>query len=122
MRVVLGRRGDHAGGDRAALWSRGEMTVDLTESEASRHLELLRVWLARPHVARWWGGHGLGPKALLLVADLLSSQGVSSAGLGTDLENQRACRAFHKAGFRHRAEFEEKDRRLAYFTRVLGTG
>lgn len=65
-------------------------------------------------------GRGVGPQALVLVVELLTSQGVSSAGLGTDLENTRACRAFRKAGFDRRAEFQEAGRRFGYFTRELG--
>ena len=65
-------------------------------------------------------GCGVGPRALVLVVEILSSQGVSSAGLGTDLENTRACRAFRKAGFEHRTEFQEAGRRFGYFTRALG--
>ena len=161
------------------------MKVQLTEFEAPRDLELLRTWLDRPHVARWWGdaqdalahaaaqppeahriilvdrqpcgyvcwqrlrpadistaglqslpadhvdvdilvgeddyiGCGVGPQALVLVVEILTSEGVSSAGLGTDLENTRACRAFRKAGFEHRAEFQEAGRRFGYFARALG--
>jgi len=65
-------------------------------------------------------GCGVGSQALLLVVEILASQGVSSAGLGTDLENTRACRAFRKAGFEHRAEFQEAGRRFGYFARTLG--
>lgn len=32
-----------------------ERRVELQEFEAGRHAELLRSWLNRPHVARWWG-------------------------------------------------------------------
>jgi aminoglycoside 6'-N-acetyltransferase len=65
-------------------------------------------------------GRGVGPVALQLIVDLLASQGVSSTGLGTDPENARACRAFRKAGFQQRAEFQEAQRSLLYFTRDLG--
>ncbi len=65
-------------------------------------------------------GRGVGPQALLLVVETLASQGVSSAGLGSDLENTRACRAFRKAGFKRRAEFQEAGHRLGYFIRELG--
>lgn len=161
------------------------MDVQLTDFEAARDLELLRAWLRRPHVTRWWGdakealahaaaqpperhriitveghpcgyvcwqplsptevatvglaslagdhmdidiligedaylGRGVGPVALQLIVALLVSQGVSSTGLGTDAENARACRAFDKAGFQQRAEFQEAQRSLLYFTRDLG--
>ena len=65
-------------------------------------------------------GRGVGPQALLLVVEILTSQGVSSVGLGTDLENTRACRAFRNAGFKPWAEFQEAGRRLGYFVRELG--
>jgi len=161
------------------------MDVRLTEFEAPQDLDLLRAWLRRPHVTRWWGdanealahaaaqpperhriitaggrrcgyvcwqplssteiamfglgslagdhmdidiligedaclGRGVGPVALQLIVELLASQGVSSTGLGTDVENTRACRAFRKAGFQQKAEFQEAQRGLVYFTRDLG--
>ena len=65
-------------------------------------------------------GRGVGPVALQLIVELLASQGVSSTGLGTDVENARACRAFQKAGFQQSAEFQEGKRSLVYFTRDLG--
>lgn len=65
-------------------------------------------------------GRGIGPVALQLLAEILSSQGVSSMGLGTHADNARACRAFRKAGFQQRADFQEARRRVLYFTRDLG--
>ncbi|GMV07481.1 MAG: hypothetical protein AMXMBFR53_37560 [Gemmatimonadota bacterium] len=65
-------------------------------------------------------GHGIGPQALLLVAEHLIAEGVSSAGLGTDPGNPRACRAFPKAGFTQRTELQQDGRPLTYFTRALG--
>lgn len=161
------------------------MDVRLTEFQAPQHIELLRTWLGRPHVTRWWGdarealahaaaqppgrhriiavgghpcgyacwqplspteaadvglesvggvhmdidilvgddaylGRGVGPAALHLIVELLTSQDVSSMGLGTDVENSRACRAFQKAGFQQRAVFQEAHRSVVYFTRDLG--
>ena len=62
-------------------------------------------------------GRGVGPGALLLVLDRLGSVGVSSVGLGTDQANQRARRAFQKAGFRLFREFEECGRAMCYLIR-----
>lgn len=149
-----------------------------------RDLELVRGWLRRPHVARWWGdpdpsqaivsnhppsaqalitvdggpvgyvlwqklsreeraaaglgalpsdhidvdiligepellGRGIGPPALRLVLDRLRSEGVPSAGLGTAMANQRARRAFAKAGFRLFRKFEEDGRAMCYMIRDL---
>jgi aminoglycoside 6'-N-acetyltransferase len=151
-----------------------------------RDLELIRGWVRRPHVTRWWGdpdqsyadvsqhppadqalisldgrpvgyvlwqrpsreelataglatlppdhvdvdiligepeliGRGIGPSALLLLLDRLRSKGVSSVGLGTDIANQRARRAFEKAGFRFFNEFAEDGRAMCYLIRELGT-
>jgi len=66
-------------------------------------------------------GRGIGPPALLLLLDRLRSGGVSSVGLGTDVANQRARRAFEKAGFRLFHEFEEDGRAMCYLIRELGT-
>jgi len=65
-------------------------------------------------------GRGVGPLALHLIVELLTCQGVSSTGLGTDVENLQACRAFQKAGFQQRAGFQAAQRSLVYFTRDLG--
>ncbi len=66
-----------------------------------------------------WVGRGVGPKALSLVVELLISRGVSSAGLGTNAENARACLAFPKAGFARIGQWEEEGERMVYFARPL---
>jgi RimJ/RimL family protein N-acetyltransferase len=66
-------------------------------------------------------GLGIGAAALRLVFDRLRSEGVSSVGLGTAADNQRARRAFEKAGFKLFREFEEEGRRMCYFTRGPGS-
>jgi aminoglycoside 6'-N-acetyltransferase len=149
------------------------MEVRLQPFDARAHAALLRSWLERPHVARWWGdprstlesvlrwpsescalieaagvpvgymcwqappareleaagladlpaglvdidlligeehlaGHGLGPKALaLLLARLRATPLARFAGVGTAVANERAVRAFTKAGFRTLREFED---------------
>lgn len=65
-------------------------------------------------------GRGIGPQALLAVIEQLRSAGVSSIGLATDEGNQRARRAFEKAGFRFFREFEEAGRRWCYLIREPG--
>jgi aminoglycoside 6'-N-acetyltransferase len=159
------------------------LKVRLAPFVSPRDLALLRTWLHRPHVARWWGdpeevlsyvgrhptarhglievdgepvgylcwqklsaqelstaglgalpvdhvdidiligedhylGQGVGPQALLTVAERLRSTGVSSVGLAADLANRRARRAFEKAGFRLCHTFEEEGREICYFTGV----
>jgi len=55
-------------------------------------------------------GLGVGPKALrLLVAKLREDPLVTFAGLGTSVSNQRAIRAYEKAGFRLFREFEDPE-------------
>lgn len=66
-------------------------------------------------------GRGIGPQVLLAVIEQLRSAGVSSVGLATDEENQRARRAFVKAGFRFYHAFEWAGRRMCYLTRELGS-
>jgi aminoglycoside 6'-N-acetyltransferase len=148
--------------------------------------DLLRGWLRRPHVSRWWGaaddsfaavtrqpatdqavisvggrpvgyllwrrlepaevavaglgdlpsdhvdvdiligepelmGQGIGPAALHLILGRLGAEGVSSVGVGTDLANQRARRAFEKAGFRLFRQFEENGRSMCYLIREPGS-
>jgi len=61
-------------------------------------------------------GRGIGPQALSAVIAQLRSAGVSSVGLATDEDNQRARRAFEKAGFRLYHAFEEAGRHWCYFT------
>ena len=39
--------------------------VELQEFDAGRHAELLKAWLTRPHVIRWWGEQA-EPLAVLL--------------------------------------------------------
>jgi len=65
-------------------------------------------------------GRGLGPQVLLLVVEQLRSAGVASVGLATDEDNQRARRAFEKAGFRFYRAFEEAGRHWCYLTRAPG--
>jgi len=55
------------------------------------------------------------------VIEQLRFAGVSSVGLATDEDNQRARRAFEKAGFRFYRAFEEEGRRWCYLTRALGS-
>lgn len=152
----------------------------------SAGLELLRRWLHRPTVSRWWGdpgeslaaairhpvehhalislagrpvgyvlwqkpdpavmaaagldglpadhidvdiligepdsmGRGIGPVALLLILDRLGAEGVSSVGVGTEVANERALRAFEKAGFRLFRHFEDEGRAACYLIREPAT-
>lgn len=53
---------------------------------------------------------GIGPRSLgLLLADLRADPSVSVAGVGTSVSNERAIRAFEKAGFRLFREFQDPE-------------
>jgi aminoglycoside 6'-N-acetyltransferase len=53
---------------------------------------------------------GIGPRSLgLLLADLQADPSVSVAGVGTSVSNERAIRAFEKAGFRLFREFQDPE-------------
>lgn len=158
--------------------------VQLVPFDGPRHLPQLRVWLRRPHVARWWGdpdytsaavrrhpstnhalitvdarpvgylcwqklqpeelaaagltdlpadlvdvdiligepdvmGQGVGPQALLLLLKRLRSEGVSVVGICTAADNQRALRAYEKAGFRSYRSFHEAGQEMCYLLRTL---
>ena len=55
-------------------------------------------------------GRGVGPAALQLLLDRLRiDPAVSLAGVGTSLDNQRAIRAFEKAGFRSLRAFDDPE-------------
>lgn len=149
------------------------LEIRLQDFDPGAHATVLRDWLHRPHVARWWGdpestlesalgwpaedcaliqadgvsvgficwqtppeeglvaagladlprglvdidvligepeflGRGLGPSALeLLLARLRADPRVLVAGVGTAVSNERAVRAFMKAGFRRLREFQD---------------
>ncbi len=55
-------------------------------------------------------GRGLGPRSLnLLLARLRANPLVLVAGVGTAVSNERAVRAFMKAGFRTVREFQDPE-------------
>ncbi len=55
-------------------------------------------------------GRGIGPQALaLLLQRLREDPSVEWAGLGTSLANERAIRAYEKAGFRRFREFDDPE-------------
>lgn len=67
-------------------------------------------------------GRGVGPRALGLVLDRLRGDPLATwAGVGTAVANQRAIRAFEKAGFRPVREFEDREFGLCcYLTAGVG--
>jgi len=151
------------------------MDLHLEPFDWESHAALLREWLHRPHVVRWWLdqeralveaaglppesqamiveegrpvgylrweppsredlaaaglsdlpdhlvdidimigepealGRGMGPKALALLLDRFRADPrVEWAGLGTSLANERAIRAFEKAGFRRFREIADPE-------------
>ena len=105
------------------------------ESFHHEHLPVLRDWLAREHVRRWWPdpddslghaedalagvdlligeedatGRGLGPRALeQFVREVVFARPKAQACVATVEEaNRRSWRAFEKAGFKHVRDVEE---------------
>ncbi len=66
-------------------------------------------------------GHGVGPKALVQLLARLHSEGVATVGLGTATRNQRALRAYAKAGFHPYRDFHEDGQDMRYFIRNLAS-
>jgi aminoglycoside 6'-N-acetyltransferase len=64
-------------------------------------------------------GHGIGPQALALLLARLRSEGHSLVGMGTAAANQRALRAFEKAGFQLFRAFEENGQPMCYLVQSL---
>jgi RimJ/RimL family protein N-acetyltransferase len=105
------------------------------ESFHHEHLPVLRDWLAREHVRRWWPdpddslghaedalagvdlligeedatGRGLGSRALeQFVREVVFARPKAQACVATVEEaNRRSWRAFEKAGFKHVRDVEE---------------
>jgi len=59
-------------------------------------------------------GRGIGPQALRLLLNRLRAEGASSVGLAASVDNQRALRAYTKAGFRLFQTFEEAGQDMCY--------
>ncbi len=64
-------------------------------------------------------GRGVGPQALRLLLDRLRTQGVSCVGLAAAADNQRAVRAYAKAGFQPYEWFQEEGQNMCYFIQTL---
>jgi len=64
-------------------------------------------------------GQGHGPEALSQLLVRLSTEGVQMAGIATAATNQRARRAFEKAGFRIHKIFIHSGKKMLYLTRAL---
>jgi len=64
-------------------------------------------------------GRGVGPAALCQLLPRLQADGARAAGLATAVANERALRAFHKAGFRPFRDFSEAGQRFRYLVRDL---
>jgi aminoglycoside 6'-N-acetyltransferase len=63
-------------------------------------------------------GRGIGPRALSLLVDRLRAEGVSTVGLAGAADNQRALRAYAKAGFRPYRTFREGGQEMRYLIRA----
>jgi aminoglycoside 6'-N-acetyltransferase len=159
-------------------------SVALIPFAGERDLPRLCVWLARPHVTRWWGnpdqalaairdhaptdqaliavdtrrvgylcwqrlpaeelaaaglsdlpadlidvdiligepdfiGRGIGPQALVLLLDRLRAEGRTSVGMAAAAANERARRAYEKAGFRFFRAFQEAGEEMHYLVQGL---
>lgn len=157
------------------------INVELIRFEVDQHLALLKEWLERSHVSRWWGdaernlsasshrseythaiiaanstpvgylcwqtpsqaelreagladlprdlidvdimigeldamGKGVGPKALKCLFERLKDQGVSRVGLAGAVANDRAMRAYEKAGLFPYRDFYEDGEEYRYFS------
>ncbi len=64
-------------------------------------------------------GHGIGPQALALLLDRLRAEGLSFVGMATAAANQRALRAYEKAGFHLFRAFQEDGQEMCYLVRSL---
>jgi len=64
-------------------------------------------------------GQGLGPEALAQLLVKLRADGVDIVGLGTALANQRALKAYTKAGFRTFRDFHEAGEQMTYLIQSL---
>jgi aminoglycoside 6'-N-acetyltransferase len=157
------------------------ISIELLDFEADQHLTLLKEWMERSHVSRWWGdsgrnlselrlrselahaiiaannipvgylcwqtpslaesieagladlpndlidvdimigeldalGKGVGPKALKCLFERFIDQGVSLVGLAGAVANNRAMRAYEKAGLFPYRDFFENGEDYRYFT------
>ncbi len=66
-------------------------------------------------------GSGVGPEALLQLLARLKGEDVATVGLGTATANQRALRAYAKAGFHPYRDFQEDGQDMRYFIRNLAS-
>ncbi|MBW9274269.1 MAG: acetyltransferase [Candidatus Thiodiazotropha sp. (ex. Lucinisca nassula)] len=66
-------------------------------------------------------GHGYGPEALSQLLAKLHDDGVKIVGMATAESNQRARKAFKKAGFRLFRTFTESGEQMRYLTREPDT-
>ncbi len=64
-------------------------------------------------------GHGYGPEALSQLFAKLRGEGAQIVGMATAESNQRARKAFEKAGFRLFRAFTESGEQMRYLTRAL---
>jgi len=64
-------------------------------------------------------GHGHGSEALSQLLARLSGEGVQIAGIATAAANERARKAFERAGFRMFKTFIDSGEKMLYLTKVL---
>lgn len=64
-------------------------------------------------------GRGVGPEALSQLLAKFRAQGVQVVGMATCVANERALRAYDKAGFRVFRDFHEAGEQMRYFVQDL---
>ena len=64
-------------------------------------------------------GRGVGPEALSQVLARLAADGVRVVGIAAAVANERASKAYRKAGFRSFRRFREQGQEMCYYVKHL---